>query len=204
VPQRILVALGVAVSSAFASADRPEVLELELRLIGALGQSGSLTMDLARTGDRWERVWAGDTESRKIRLFTGRVAEAEVSDRRVALSLDMRLAALSEVRLDLMRSQDGRLEGRYVLTSRSAKTDGEPARAILFMNRGDGSFDLKPTTFSGLDGNGICGEAADLNNDGLLDLVFAADPRRYEDKVYWNTGRTGTRRTTGFGCGSRA
>ena len=23
---------------------------------------------------------------------------------------------------------------------------------------------------------GICGEAADLNNDGLLDLIFAADP----------------------------
>lgn len=30
---------------------------------------------------------------------------------------------------------------------------GEPARAILFMNKGDGTFDLKPTAFSGLDGN---------------------------------------------------
>ena len=74
------------------------------------------------------------------------------------------------------------------------------ARAILFMNRGDGTFELKPTTFSGLDGMGICGEAADLNNDGLLDLVFAADPdnsgpalsmARYESKVYWNTGLHG-------------
>ena len=49
-------------------------------------------------------------------------------------------------------------------------------RALLFMNRGDGTFEPKPTTFSGLDGMGICGETADLNNDGLLDLIFAADP----------------------------
>jgi hypothetical protein len=65
------------------------------------------------------------------------------------------------------------------------------------LNRGDGTFEPKPTTFSGLDSNGIAGEAADLNNDGLLDLVFAADPdntglatslERYESRVYWNTG----------------
>ena len=76
------------------------------------------------------------------------------------------------------------------------------ARAMLFMNRGDGTFEPKATTFSGLDGSGICGEAADLNNDGLLDLVLAADPdnsgpalsmARYESKVYWNTGLHGAR-----------
>ncbi len=77
-----------------------------------------------------------------------------------------------------------------------------PARAILFMNRGDGTFEPKPTTFSGLDGNGICLETADLNNDGLVDLIMAADPDnsgvattpdRYESKVYWNTGEHGGR-----------
>ena len=80
------------------------------------------------------------------------------------------------------------------------------ARALLFMGREDGAFEVKPTTFSGLDGSGISGEAADLDGDGLLDLVFAADPdnslgqgqtvapERYESKVYWNAGAHGARR----------
>jgi hypothetical protein len=77
--------------------------------------------------------------------------------------------------------------------------------AALFMNRGDGTFEMKPTTFSGLDTTGISGEAADLNNDGLLDIVIACDPdnsgggragvgpERYQDKVYINTGEHGAR-----------
>ena len=88
-----------------------------------------------------------------------------------------------------------------VVLDRSESMNPE-ARAILFMNRGDGTFEPKPTTWSGLDSNGICGETADLNNDGLLDLVFAADPdnsgiafsmARYESRVYWNTGLHGAR-----------
>jgi hypothetical protein len=75
-----------------------------------------------------------------------------------------------------------------------------PTRSMLWMNRGDGTFEPKPTTFSGLDSSGISGEAADLNGDGLLDLFIAADPdntgvaldiARYESKVYWNTGEHG-------------
>ncbi len=78
-------------------------------------------------------------------------------------------------------------------------------RAALFMNVGDGTFQLKPTTCSGLDSTGISGEAADLNNDGLLDIVIACDPDnsggglagvgsdRYRDKVYINTGEHGAR-----------
>lgn len=78
------------------------------------------------------------------------------------------------------------------------------ARSMLFMGKGDGEFEVKSTTFSGLDSSGISGEAADLDGDGLLDLVFAADPdnssggrevapSRYESKVYWNTGEHGAR-----------
>ena len=82
------------------------------------------------------------------------------------------------------------------------ETPGIVARSFLFMNKGDGTFEPKPTTFSGLDSSGIAGEAADLNGDGLLDLVIAADPdntggasdiRRYESKVYWNTGDHGAK-----------
>jgi hypothetical protein len=75
-------------------------------------------------------------------------------------------------------------------------------RAVLFQNRGDGTFEPAPPLASGLDASGICGEAADLDGDGLLDLVFAADPdnsglasdpSRYEDRVYRNTGANGAR-----------
>jgi len=64
-------------------------------------------------------------------------------------------------------------------------------------------FEVKPTTFSGLDSTGISGESADLNNDGRLDIVIACDPdnsggglagvgpERYHDKVYVNTGAPG-------------
>lgn len=75
-----------------------------------------------------------------------------------------------------------------------------PVRAALFMNKGDGTFVVQPTSYSGLDAGGISAEAADLNNDGLLDLVFASDPDNtgvassmsgYESRIYWNTGLHG-------------
>ena len=92
---------------------------------------------------------------------------------------------------------DGRLD--VIVMNRSENPE---SRALLWMGRDNGILECKPTTFSGLDASGISGEAADLNNDGLLDLVFAADPDnsgvsqsmdRYESRVYWNTGEHGAR-----------
>ncbi|NJM55976.1 MAG: CRTAC1 family protein [Verrucomicrobiae bacterium] len=84
------------------------------------------------------------------------------------------------------------------------RSESAAARAMLFMGKGDGSFEVKPTTFSGLDSSGISAEASDLDSDGLLDLLFAADPdnsagsqtispERYESKIYWNTGEHGAK-----------
>jgi len=75
-------------------------------------------------------------------------------------------------------------------------------RTLLFMNRGDGTFEPQPTSFSGLNKTGLAVEAADLNNDGLVDLLISSDPdntgaavdaRQYESAVFMNTGRFGGR-----------
>ena len=80
--------------------------------------------------------------------------------------------------------------------------DALQTRSFLMMNRGDGTFEAKPTTFSGLDATGLSAEAVDLDNDGLLDLIIGSDPdnsgettdiRRYESIVYRNTGLHGAR-----------
>jgi hypothetical protein len=74
-------------------------------------------------------------------------------------------------------------------------------RNILFRNRCDGTFAPATTQVSGLDTNSVSVEVADLDGDGLLDLVLGAQPTnsyplanpplpddRYYDKVYLNTG----------------
>jgi len=77
-------------------------------------------------------------------------------------------------------------------------------RSILFMNQRDGTFRPTTTQFSGIDSNGPSGEAADLNNDGLLDLVLIADPLnsgptadmpkdRFRQRIMWNTGVNGAK-----------
>jgi len=78
-------------------------------------------------------------------------------------------------------------------------------RAVFYHNQGEGVFKPLPTTISGLDGTGIAGEAADLNNDGWVDLIISGDPDnsndnenlfasvdRYFDKIYMNTASIGS------------
>ena len=73
-----------------------------------------------------------------------------------------------------------------------------------FYRNNRGVFQLLTTAETGLNAGGIAGEAADLNGDGLFDLVFAADPMnssagrrpepdRFQSKVFLNTGATGGR-----------
>lgn len=82
-------------------------------------------------------------------------------------------------------------------------------RNVLFLGDGKGGFKLVSTQVSGLDRNSIAMEAADLNDDGLLDVVLFASPynsyppnlpmlpplpadRRF-NTLYWNTGAGGAR-----------
>jgi len=82
------------------------------------------------------------------------------------------------------------------------------AANMLFMNNGDGTFRPTKIEFSGINTVSICGEPADLNGDGLLDLVFPADPGNswgagnpadrppesaFESRIYLNTGEQGAR-----------
>lgn len=49
-------------------------------------------------------------------------------------------------------------------------------RNALYLNNGDGTFRLLKSEESGIFDNCLFAEAADLDNDGLLDIVYARDP----------------------------
>jgi hypothetical protein len=86
-----------------------------------------------------------------------------------------------------------------------ANQDG--LRNTLFLNTCHGGFRPVRTQRSGLDTNTVSVEVADMNGDGLLDLVSGAQPTnsyplaspplpddRYDDKVWLNTGAGAARR----------
>jgi predicted acyl esterase/arylsulfatase A-like enzyme len=89
----------------------------------------------------------------------------------------------------------------FVLCDRSQRPSVN-FRNVLFRNDGNGKFSPVEWQVSGIEDNSICTEVADLNNDGLLDLFFAADPDNsglatrkedYNSSVYINTGANGAR-----------
>jgi hypothetical protein len=82
-------------------------------------------------------------------------------------------------------------------------------RNLLFLGKGDGSFSIVPIALSGITRNSIAMEAGDLDGDGLVDLMFMADPGhsypegnfglpplpagRFLDSVWRNRGAFGGR-----------
>lgn len=88
-----------------------------------------------------------------------------------------------------------------VVLDRREGAQGLIAHAVLYLNK-KGKFEVQPMATSGIDFTSIAGEMADLNNDGLLDLVIAADPdntggaaaaERYQSKVFVNKGANGAK-----------
>lgn len=95
---------------------------------------------------------------------------------------------------------DGWLD--LLVTVRLDKMPGK-VRNLLFMNRGDGTFENVPTQLGGVDDISLGAQVVDLNGDGLLDLFLmtratggGSPTDNLRNKIYMNTGRwrgTGTR-----------
>jgi hypothetical protein len=116
-----IVLLGLVLCGAGMPARGEEITEVELRLIHALGEGtsaaqgagASLLVDLARAGDRWERVWAISSDESRLSPASGRVNTAELTETRVAFDLAMQLKGVSRIQVDLKRDAEGRLDGAY-------------------------------------------------------------------------------------------
>jgi hypothetical protein len=125
------VVLGCAVGLAAMARSAPgeDILEIELRLFGALGTGGetdlpALLLDLTRTDDRWEQVWGVHSDSRKPALYSGRVRDAQLGADQITLRLQMRHKNVSSVEIALKRLPGDRLEGTYSLESGDATVKG--------------------------------------------------------------------------------
>jgi hypothetical protein len=89
---------------------------------------------------------------------------------------------------------DGWLD--LLVTVRNDGLQGK-AKNLLFMNKGDGTFEPIPIALSGIDDMSLGAQAVDLDGDGLLDLFFMArrsgtgasvPTSEFMNKVLRNTG----------------
>lgn len=115
---------------AVAMAADADILEVELRLTGALRAPGaasgtSLVLDLTRTGERWERVWGVESDSRRAALHAGRVREATITATHVTFDIALEAKNASRVRVDLARDAQGRLSGTYAVTMPDGQNAGD-------------------------------------------------------------------------------
>jgi len=129
----LIAGIVVAGACAVASADEGEILEIELRLVGGLRaadapadapENPSLLVDLTRTGDRWQRVWAVSSHSRKMQFLTGCVTTADVSKQRVVLDILLGGRTIRRVHVDLKHEAGTELNGTYRVASQSGTIEG--------------------------------------------------------------------------------
>jgi hypothetical protein len=153
---------------------------------------------------RWHEFWGMTTPARMKRDPGGAISPTTGMKVRAAADSSFYLADAIFADFDNDGWED------LVVCNRSERHGlAGLAANMLFMNNGDGTFRPAQLAFSGINTVSICGEPADLNGDGLLDLVFPADPSNswggaqtgdrppesaFGSKIYLNTGEHGAKK----------
>jgi hypothetical protein len=138
------------ISIAFAAVTRAQQtpdLEIQLNLFGAVFKTDvpqpggpTLILDLARTGDRWERVW-GDAPRFNKCLAEGLVSDSKVDADSMALTISLSIGSDAWVKggrgryvVELKRKSDSLFEGTYSGQFRNMPLNGV-AQAIISPKR---------------------------------------------------------------------
>jgi len=145
------------------------------------------------TVGEWERFWGQPITEARTHVSRTKPSCAETHKQPLcggARMRDLQLYPGMPLFADL--DNDGWQD--LLVTIRSQNLDERPQN-LLYMNRGDGTFELVSTSESGIDQMSLAAQAVDLDGDGLLDLFFMArtsgahSPRDdVRNKVLLNTG----------------